>query len=385
LATWSDFAPAETVTSGDWATIQSTQAQQHGLLIGYAAHHDSRGAAPHIEFSGLEHREIGTFFTMPYRSRWPYYNWLRYFRLNGVYPSSTWLSVYYSRYYYQWYYTYWRWTWYGRWHVQATIKMAVADEAGTIIMTAQGNDDFVAEKLKVFDTNISTDASRQVEQVSFQRSNLAANWQNPLRGSFDVLADDVVILFGVDFTANYFNNALTIGGSSPATQTLLDEFDTYPIYAGGVRARILRVKSNGTMDWGWLYAAAGAGAIRLTPNVEEGDVTPPSPTLPDQMHFEIQVVEDAFGNRSYKKEFIALVKQLKYRTDWGIFQAWKREDSNIVVDEAGNDVITGGKRVEIWSVPKSFEASVNAIPGAYILPSKTTLAGRILYHTERWG
>ena len=380
MAIWNDFTLAEEVTSNAWGTISSSQVQKHSLIIAYAAHYDSGGSAPRIRLSGVQHRIIGEFPSTPYRSWYPYYWYYWYYYYYGYYPPYWWLYRYYRWWWYRWWYGYWWWYYHGYWYVTANVVIAVADEAGTISMEALGNV-FRAQKLRVFTSNLSTDADKEVVQVSFQRSNTQPVRRDAYRGDLKVLTDDLVVLHGVDLTPNYYQNTLALSG--PATQTLLDEFVTYAWPYGGVRTRIVRIKGDGVLSYTWQYANAGVTAIRLTPNVVEKTVS--FPTVSGYVFFEMQLVEDPLGNVSYPREFLSLVKKLKNSEDWGIFRAWKREDVQKVEDTSGNEVFTGWKRVEIWAVPNDYYTDVQAIPDALVLEDLQKLHARVTYHEERWG
>ncbi len=383
-AQWNDFILADEKVATSWGSISSNAVQQHSLIIAYAAHYDPYGSAPAIKLSGVSHRVILEIPTQPYRVWFPYHVYWRFYAIYGYFPSYAYLVAYYYYGVYPWWIRYWRYYWSGRWRVCANVVIAFADAAGQITMEGVGAY-FVAMKLRVFTTQLSTPPDKAVVKVNFQRSDALPRFYHPYAGEIDVLEDDIVVLMGIEYSPYWWNYLNLVVSSAPNTQTLLDEHPrwiTWPY--GATLVRILRVKGNGKIGFLWNYARAGVAAIRLTPNVEVRTVTFPSIPPESFVYFEIQTVEDAFGNDAYPKEFLAFIKSMGGRRDYGVFRAWKREETDSVKDENGREVFTGWKIVEIWRAPQSAYSLIQQIPNVLVFEDYQSLKARITYHDERW-
>lgn len=382
MATWSDFVLADEKTTTAWGTVTSNNVQQHGLIIAYAAHYDPYGSSPAIKLSGVAHHIVLEITSQPYRTWFPYHQWYWYYAVYGYYPAYVWLLAYYYYGYYPWWYRHFWWWWHGYWHTTASVVIAIADASGEIKCEFLGAQRFLGAKLKVFNTNITPGNGKAIKSINFQRTDRLPVWVNRYVGKLEVLADDIVVLLGAQYGPYWNYLGLTLD-PSPNVQVLLDETPQMPLYPyGAALVRVLRIKNDGNLSFTWNYAGTGVGVIRLTPNVEERTVTFPS--ISGQVYFELQTVEDAYGNNSYPKEFLDLCQSMKHRRDWGLFYQWKREDVQVIRDNSGREVFTGWKLVEIWSFPNDKYSEIQQIPGVHILGSDAELDARILYHELRW-
>lgn len=389
MATWGDFqAPAnQDVTSNAWTTLQNS-VQQHDLILAWASHYDPYGSCPTVKLSGVPLNVALEVSTQPYRTWFPYDRWYWYYRIYGYYPSLVWLAVYYYYGYYPWWIRHWHWWHYGRWIFTGTLVIAFAEAAGTVRMEALGTPYRVYQKLRIWNTVLTPDSGQAITKVNFQRNDTIPRFVNQYVGQLQVLQDDIVVSIGLAYHPYYYQylGLAPFTSPSPNVQVLLDEFLSQNVYwpYGAIYCRVVRVKGNGVLHHAWDYPVSGIGTIRLTPNVEERTVTFPSIPSGQKLYFEMQVIEDAFGNNNYSKEFLALVDSVKDRLDWGLFASWKREETGVIKDDKGREVFSGWKLVEIWMVPDEYYSQVQTIPNVLVLETYQKMRARYTYHEERW-
>lgn len=385
MATWGDFVLAETVTGGAWTTISSAEVEANGLIIGYAAHHDSRGAVPSLRLTGIKHHIIGEFPATPYRAFYPYSYYWWWYRRYGVYPTYAELAPYYYFGYPGYWSRYWRALRFSNWHVNANLILAVADEAGTVELEALGKDRLSFE-LKVYDSTVSPGAGLDLVSVNFNRSESIALPVGAYGQLLTVKTDDLVVLHGADLSPYYASNALSIGGGSPTTQTLLDKFSQYATHPGAVRTKVLRIKADGILDLSWTRANAGFMAARLAPYVQEKTSTPPesAPAIDSQVFYELQTLEDLQGNRNHPKAHLELMDKLKYSEDYGLFQDYIKGEDTVVKDDLERESVAVTRHAEIFSVPSASWADAKVIPNALFLEDLATLKARDIYHKKGW-
>lgn len=385
MAAWQDFILADEKSATAWGTLTSNAVQQHSLIIAYAAHYDSKGSAPALKLSGAAHRIVAEMPSQPYRTFFPYTYWVWHYRYYGYYPYYRWLWPYYYYGYYPWWWGHWVTTYVGYWHTTSNIVIAFADEPGTISVEGYGTATLLNFKLKVFNTVLTTSNDKALVKVSFQRNDTRAVYASSYQGTIGVLADDILVLFGNALSTSRYNQLGLTLGSSPNVQVLLSENALYNQYPYGASyAHIVRIKENGTVSFQWNQASSGVGVVRLTPNVEERSIVFPSIPSGEKVYFELQTVEDAFGNNSYPKEFMAFAGDMGHRRDWGVFRQWKREETSVIRDNNGREVFSGWKLVEIWMAPHDKYSVVQQIPGVLVFEDYQELKARIMYHDERW-
>lgn len=353
-----DYTFREELSNNNGATLESTWAKKHGLIVALASNYDPSGVLPSITVNNVQHQVAAEHSSTPY---YTYY----------YYP----LHIYYYYYYYWYTVYYWYYLYYYYLPVHTKVMIIVPQENGTIRVSASGNYIFDF-RIRVFEGNFTPDAGQTIENVSFVKS--AQLPEKPdTTAMIGVKTNDLIFAIGTDASPNYALANLSYSG--PAYQELVSYLAQYQNRS--VRVGLWRVKNDGTVSITYQNCNAGRFLQKLYPSVEQKILAPPTISEP-RAYFEIVAEKDAFERVKRPQWFESLYASLKHNRTIGLVKNWTRETIEMKRDDLGRPVDTRTRVIEMWAIPASYAGQVGT--NALVFPDRATAFARIAMHDNNW-